>query len=278
MCHCILRMGSREIRLPDVLVIGAMKSGTTSLHHYLDLHPEIAMSKVKEVDFFTEEGNWSKGVDWYGRQLPDAARVIGESSTSYSKFPIYKGVPARIRATIPDVKLIYVLRNPIERIVSSELQWRELGLNPPDPEKAMRDFIDTSRYFQQISQYLDHFPASSLHVLFSEDLLHNRAQTLRRIFEFLGVDPAFQHPEHAVVHDSHELRLLLREREIEKAARRGESYVERVFAPDLQAAPKPTTESPIDAQQCKKIMDELAPDIAKLQQFLGLKRAPWSQT
>ena len=103
--------------LPNLIVIGAAKCGTTSLHEYLDLHPEVAMSREKELDFFVEEKHWGRGVEWYAAQFEDAP-VRGESSPSYTAYPRYRGVPERIRRVVPDAKLVYLVRDPVERIVS----------------------------------------------------------------------------------------------------------------------------------------------------------------
>jgi hypothetical protein len=107
--------------LPTFIVIGAMKAGTTSLYHYLRHHEQVFMPKVKELDFFVEEMNWPRGIHWYTQQFAGAAAGVlasGEASTSYSKYPQHAGVPERMAATVPDVKLLYVVRDPIARIRS----------------------------------------------------------------------------------------------------------------------------------------------------------------
>src|SRR5687767_10224357 len=73
--------------LPNLVVIGAMKSATSSLHHYLNLHPEISMSETKELDFFVEDKNWPRGIEWYESQF-SAARIRGESSPNYTAYPV----------------------------------------------------------------------------------------------------------------------------------------------------------------------------------------------
>jgi len=185
---------SRSTRLPNFLVIGAMKSGTTSLFHYLQAHPQVFMSPLKEVDFFAASGNWGRGLDWYRRQFDGAGRdvvAIGEASTSYSKYPEYEGVPERIAETLPGVRLIYVVRDPIERI-RSHYQHRSLvGAEREPLEVAVLGdprYVDCSRYAFQIERYMKVFPRESLLVVSSEDLRFRRAQTIRRIYGFLGVD------------------------------------------------------------------------------------------
>ena len=108
-------------RLPSFLVIGAMKAGTTSLYHYLHAHPQVFMPSIKELDFFVAGGNWGRGLHWYQKQFAGAgpgAVAVGEASTMYTKYPSVDGVPERIAAHLPEVRLVYVVRDPIDRIRS----------------------------------------------------------------------------------------------------------------------------------------------------------------
>ena len=185
----------QDRRLPNFLVIGAMKAGTTSLYHYLSAHPEIFMPKIKEVDFFTEELNWGRGFDWYERQFAPAAPdvvALGEASTSYTKHPRYKGVPERIATHLPKVKLVYVVRDPIERIRSHYQHNAALGDERRPIDEAVVDnpiYVDYSRYAMQIERYLQCFSREQLLVITSEALLHDRRPTVRAVYEFLQVDP-----------------------------------------------------------------------------------------
>jgi hypothetical protein len=187
-------------RLPTFIVIGAMKGGTTSLFHYLDEHPQVHMSPLKEVDFFVEESNWDRGFDWYARQFEGAgpqATAIGEASTVYTKYPQYRGVPERIRAHLPDIRLIYVVRDPIERL-RSHFQHRTLVGSERRPIAQAIDadptYIDTSRYGMQLERYVEHFPREQIHIMTSEDLRLRRAETLSGVFGFIGVEPSFVPP------------------------------------------------------------------------------------
>jgi hypothetical protein len=180
-------------RLPDFLVIGAMKAGTTSLFNYLREHPEIFMPAVKEVHFFSEQ-NWWRGIDWYRDLFRDAGSVkaIGEASPGYSRYPVSPDVPERVAAVLPDAKLVYVLRHPVDRLVSQyhhQVVFR--GERRPIDEAVLdhRVYLATSRYGMQIQRYLEHFPRDRLLVVLSEQLFADRAAALARVFTFLGVDP-----------------------------------------------------------------------------------------
>ncbi len=187
----------RATQLPNFIVIGAMKSGTTSLFHYLQSHPQVFMSPLKEVDFFAGELNWDRGLDWYRRQFTGAGPetvAIGEASTSYTKYPQYTEVPDRIAATLPDVRLIYVVRDPIERIRSHYQHRSLIGAEREPLEVAVLTdprYVDCSRYAFQIQQYMRVFPREALTVVSSEALRSDRERTIRDIYGFLGVDETY---------------------------------------------------------------------------------------
>jgi hypothetical protein len=194
--------------LPNLIVIGAAKCGTTSLHEYLDLHPEISMSREKELNFFVPEKNLGRGVDWYKRQFRDAP-IRGESSPSYAAYPNYDGVPDRIRELIPEVQLVYLVRDPIERVISHYLHrvsthpgmaW-SLDEMLDDPRDGAW-LVSVSRYWLQLQRYLGRFSEEQILVVDSHELHDQRAQTLRRIFGFLGVDPLFDTTQFSKTHNA----------------------------------------------------------------------------
>ncbi len=185
--------------LPDFLVIGAMKAGTTSLYHYLEAHPSVFMPAVKELDFFVERGNWRRGIDWYRRQFEGAAgfAAVGEASTAYSKHPVVRGVPERIAMHVPGCRLVYVVRDPVERIASHYLhRWANGSERAPIEDAVLRDpvYLACSRYAEQVRRYLEHFPREQLLVLTAEDLRHDRAATVGAVYRFLGIEPDFRPP------------------------------------------------------------------------------------
>jgi hypothetical protein len=201
MAQALARAGSRSAsntRLPTFLLIGAMKAGTTSLYHYLASHPQVATPKYKAPEFFVAEANWSRGVDWYRRQFPpmsDDVVAIGEASNAYTKFPTYRGVPERIASLIPDARLVYVVRDPIARIRSHyQTKVAEGSERAPLAQAVFDDhrYIDYSRYAVQIDQYVAHLSRDQLLVITAENLRSSRDSTIRRVYEFIGVDPDFR--------------------------------------------------------------------------------------
>jgi len=181
-------------RLPHFLVIGAMKTGTTSLYHYLRGHPQVFMPAVKEVMFFDPRHKWDHGVDWYERQFeqaPEEAVALGEASTSYTKFPVVRDVPSRIASVLPDVRLIYMVRHPVERMQSHYLYALSRGKESRPIEQAFAEdpaYLDISRYALQLEQYEPYFVRDQFLLFDSRDLRNDRVETLRRVFGFIGVD------------------------------------------------------------------------------------------
>ena len=192
------RAGAARGALPNLVVIGAQKCGTSGLHYQLGLHPEIWMSRPKELNFFIEERSWSRGEDWYRAYFDARARVRGESSPNYTAYPQHLGVPERMRSVIPDAKLIYVVRDPLERIaahwVHNYAKRREKGDLRATLTHANTSYVVRSQYHMQLQQFLAHYPLEQTLVIEQEELRTAPEATLRRVFEFVGVDPGFSHP------------------------------------------------------------------------------------
>ncbi len=277
--------------LPNLIVIGAAKSGTTSLHHYLGLHPEISMSEVKELHFFGPRGNWSRGVDWYAAQFPSPTKVRGESSPSYSKYPKVDGVPERMATVVPRAKLIYLVRDPIERILS-DYRFFRFSLHQPLPElnEMLADFeeaplVQTSRYAYQLDRYLPHFPASQLLVVDQADLANDRQATLARVFRYLELDPEFdttaflvRHNQSADLHANRVGRAAVRM--LNQRLGRHEAHIVRRRVPRWMIRPllkRQTMEDvPIDPTLLHELRAYLSEDAERLRALTGLRFETWS--
>ncbi len=181
--------------LPNLIVVGAQKCATSSLHQYLDAHPDICMSETKELDFFVAEKQWRRGLDWYRSQFPSDAPLRGESSPNYTAFPLFKGVPERMHSLIPEAKLIYVVRDPVDRMLSENVHARQTGRTKLGVREALLDpeapFYHRSRYWTQISQYLQHYDKSQILVVDYDELAVRPRECMREIYRFLGVNEAF---------------------------------------------------------------------------------------
>ncbi|MEX0654351.1 MAG: sulfotransferase [Phycisphaeraceae bacterium] len=184
--------------LPDVLLIGAAKAGTTALVAYLRRHPGVCVSDVKEPEFFSHDEQFARGLDHY-RSLFSHARpgqVCLEASTSYTRWPEYPQAAPRIAEALPRARFIYILRHPVERAWSHYVHrvTKELYRDQPVPATfeahIERDpvCLNSSRYMDQLAQYLPYYDRGSFLVLFNDDLAGDTAATLSTVCRFLGVE------------------------------------------------------------------------------------------
>lgn len=181
-------------RLPNFIVIGAMKSGTTSLAAYLDQHPDVAVTKPKEPNFFSDPGNWDRGLSWYTSLFSSGVSFAGEASTHYTKSPSHTGAPARIHRTIPSVRLIYLIRDPIDRMRSMYVHRADKHQEPERSlERAIardQSYVDISRYGRQLEPYLELFDENQILVVTTDELRSNPQALMSRAFLHIGADPS----------------------------------------------------------------------------------------
>lgn len=276
--------------LPNLIVIGSSRCGTTSLYEYVRLHPEVSMSRTKELNFFVEERNWSRGVDWYERQFPEARPVRGEASPHYTAYPRYAGVPERMAALVPAAKLVYLVRDPIARAVSAYSLTRAMGLETQGPQAILADFRDgfylaEGRYWMQLERYLEHFPREQILVVDQHELLRNRRETLARVFRFLDVDHAFQSPAFAREHHPTPARRRTRlgfalVPLLDRLLGEDRSRMLRAKAPRLVRAPLVSVRRDASVILDQDLRDQLesyfSEDVAKLRSFTGQRFASWS--
>jgi hypothetical protein len=184
--------------LPNLVVIGGAKTGTTSLHAYLALHPEIFMSREKELRFFSHRHQ--EGLAWYARHFRKGRdhAVRGETSPQYTGYPRIVGVPERMHAVIPDAKLVYVVRDPFARLLShfvfQSSEAERVSLEAALVPFETNPYVARSRQAWQLEQYLAYFPLERILVITAEDLRDRRRATLAEVFRFVGVD-AFDSPD-----------------------------------------------------------------------------------
>lgn len=206
-----------EPQKPNFLIIGTMKSGTTSLYQYLTQHPQILPAIKKEINFF--DYNFSRGIDWYLAHFPIIAKsqpaLTGEASPVY--FIASKAIE-RVASYLPDVKLIVILRDPVERTISHyyhRAKWVfqekrsleesiqteiELLSNLADISMAFeiypqqQGYVFISLYVYFLAKWMAVFPKEQLLVLRGEDLFEKPVETMQQVFNFLGV------PDHQLPH------------------------------------------------------------------------------
>lgn len=183
--------------LPNFLIVGASKAGTTSLYHYLRQHPDVFMSPVKEPMYYCPEIDNADAVrtrEAYERLFDGVTteRAIGEASPLYLNSPT---AAARIAADLPDARIIVSLRNPAERAYSSYLGQLREGKERRGVDEAMQPesyFCQTSLYHPRLLRYFERFGRERIKVAIFEDLAADARAVLRGIHKFLGVDLAFE--------------------------------------------------------------------------------------
>jgi hypothetical protein len=277
--------------LPNLIVIGGLKCGTTSLHHYLNLHPEIQMSRPKELNFFVAELNWRLGREWYASHFRPESPVRGESSPHYTNRPRFQGVAARMKSVVPETRVIYMVRDPIDRMLSHCLhnvaggyEDRPLGEALADPNTA---YVDRSRYFFQLEPYIEAFGEGPIELVSREELKLDRGATMRRVFGLLGVEEGFTSPqferewETGTAKGSGRFRLMDRavrlpglravDRRFDRLPESLRWAVERmIHDPEAGEVPKP--ELPPDLRM--RLEELLRPDMERLESFAG-RRFGW---
>jgi len=180
--------------LPNFLIIGAGKCGTTSLWSLLRQHPEIGMSRVKEPDFFSH--HYDRGLEWYATFFEglEDKKAVGEASHHNSKAGLHPEVVPRIMRDLGIIPLIYIVRHPLARIESAYVQTRHQIRNRTSADfrtavRTMPALVESSLYWKQVQAYRRYWPDELILVLFLEDFKKDPHGTLRRCFLHLGVDP-----------------------------------------------------------------------------------------
>lgn len=181
--------------LPTFVIVGAMKSGTTSLHQYLGQHPEVFVTTPKEVHYFSRY--YDRGQQWYESLFAGSEGLAarGESSTSYAKFPWWPASAARLAAAIPDVSIIYLMRNPVDRILSQYIHQVRKGREVRPLSEALAsdpEYLNISRYAMQLERFDDCFPRERILLVSHEDLQDQTRRTVNEVLSFLKLPESDQ--------------------------------------------------------------------------------------
>lgn len=178
--------------LPDFFVIGAAKSGTSSLYRYLIKHPRIFMPSLKEPEFFSREEVFAKGEDWYRGLFREARpdQICGEASTTYSRWPHTLDSAKLISKFVPHAKFIYLMRHPVDRAYSHYGHDMRKAVTMTFEEALERDsiYVDCSMYIRQIERYLRFFPRDRFLFVFQSQLAAQPHLLLADIQKFLGIN------------------------------------------------------------------------------------------
>lgn len=188
-----------EGRLPDFYIIGAAKSGTTTLYKELGADSRVFFCTPKEPCFFDSDVSWEKGIDWYRSLFAEAQaeQLCGEASTNYTRWPQVTNVAQRIHDYSPDAKLIYIMRDPVKRAHSHYVhRWTKETHRGEPFTMGLKEYIandpmcfDSGRYYDQLQQYLAFFQRDQILLLLFEDMLADQQATLKQVYGFLGLEP-----------------------------------------------------------------------------------------
>ncbi|MDG1719042.1 MAG: sulfotransferase [Flavobacteriales bacterium] len=192
-----------------IFIVGAPKSGTTSLYYYLNEHPEILMSSAKEPDYFSDKEILDQGL-YYGKSRIDSLikynnlfskrdneKFLGDASVSYLFYP---EVSNRIKEYNPESKIIIMLRDPIHRAFSHYLMDYRLGLtsksfveefNNQESLNFQQHFL-LGNYYNQVKKYLEVFETENVHIIWYSDFKQNTEKELQKVIEFIGLNTDFK--------------------------------------------------------------------------------------
>lgn len=188
----------RERALPDFIIIGGMKCGTSSLFKYLGQHPQLYSSNYKELRYFSHDEYYFQGEKWYRTKFPKSETVpedalVFEASPDYLH---YSKAPMRMVNLLPDIKLIALLRNPTERAISHYFHDLKKGRRQDETWKVLQDekslYMRRGRYKDQLGLYYKSFKPENILIINSERLFEDTAETLKKIYQFLEIDPNHQ--------------------------------------------------------------------------------------
>jgi hypothetical protein len=266
--------------LPTFVILGVMKCGTTSLHYYLAEHPEVCMPAKKETDFFVVEKNYGRGLAWYESLFAQPAKACGEASPNYAKTWEFAGMPERMHAALPTAKLIYMVRDPIPRMISQYKHLYASGQEHRPLSAALADrqhapYVRDSLYYRNLTPYFEHYSREQILILAAEELQHDRSATMRRVFEFIGVDPLFQSPgferqwhrtEEKFTKQRTFYNLLLSRKWMH-------TLIRKRWNPLLR--PRPPAECQLDESLKSRLVDLVRDDVQQLRQLSGLPLAGW---
>jgi len=268
-------------RLPNLIGIGAAKCGTSALHAYLADHPQIGMTTQKELQHFGS-ARWLEDLTGYARRFDAGCVVRGETSPTYTMDPYVPGVPEQLAAVVPDARFVYMVGDPVRRVVAHWSEHRALTYERRSLEEALADaddpvnpYVAASRYGHQLGRYHEVFAPDRVLVVDQRDLRERRRETLREVFAFAGVDPghwsAACEAEPNAAEDKFEPNRL------------GRWVLDRTSVPlgvRRRALFRPVTAGPIRRVELTpplrgRLQAVLAPDIARFRDLTGRAFAHW---
>ena len=276
---------------PDFIIIGAMKCATSTLHVQLESQPGFHMSEPKEPNFFSDDMEYARGLAWYRQLFADAkpGELRGESSTHYTKLPTYPQTIARLKEEIGEapVKLIYVMRQPVDRLVSHYIHEWTQGVYSADIDSAVkqhREMVDYSCYAKQLQPWIDAFGKESILPVFTDSVRKFPQRTLERVCVFLGYAGQPQWISEKAEQNVSSLRMRKSDRRERLFKIRWLQWLRRTFLPESVRnrlkSPWMMTERPeLSAEVRADVERQFDQDLAQLGEWFGMQLscANWKQ-
>lgn len=277
-----------------VIIVGTQKGGTTSLFSYLAQHPQVAASRIKEPDFFSKDHRWNRGLDYYEglwQWDPQQHLTALEASVSYTHSTSgVKTVIERIQTIDARFKFIYILRDPLKKIESMRQQgvyqgWYTKSLEKETPDSLPKEILARAQYASIIDKFSDAFSRESILLLKTADLKNSPQEMLKRVCDFLDLDPSFQFVL-GQIHNSrnsyrrdtiwHFLRDSGYFNPIKKIVPSGAKNKVRAFLSQPLIS-KNKTAPPLTQSQRRFIVNALQDEFVRLESHYGLDVSDWSR-
>jgi hypothetical protein len=293
-----------RVVLPNFFVVGAQKSGTTSLHHYLAEHPDIYLPAQKETKFFVDDEQYAQGIEYYAEKYFSDwkdEKAIGEVDPDYMYF---KTGVERIGQHIRNPKFIFIFRNPVDRAFSGYVMAFRRGLELNTFEEAIRieaerigrgyyedfhfSYVRKGFYADQVSRFLDKWDISQMHFVLADELINQPAETVRGCLEFLGVASDFVPSQinkkfhEATVPKNLALAVLFRNEDAYPIFRR----IARFFVPNLawrdrlrarlSAWNKKPSDLKLNEETRRHLVEIYRPENEKLARLIGRDLSHWN--
>ncbi len=285
--------------LPNFLGVGAPKAGTTTLFVLLKDHPDVFIPEEKEADFFSRDRRFAKGLSWYEKKYFSGwkgERAVGEISPVYMDV---EAVPERIyRSLGPQVKLLFMLRNPVDRAYShywksvrglceTESFERALELEEERVKKlgfyGFRNFGYVRRGFYDIyiKRYLKFFKMENMHIMLLEDFIRDPEKFLEELYGFLGVDTSFR-PSNLNVRANYStmprvwfIRKIMMHKKLRKVIFPIKSLRRWVKKKESEWNSRKFTPPPMSPETRKKLVEIFRPHIRELESIIGRDLSHW---
>ena len=271
-------------RLPDFVVIGAARSGTTTVARYLAGHPDIFLAVEKEVHFFDEDDKFDLGETWYSSQFSDARQdqIVGEATPAYM---MVEPSAERMAGLIPDARLVAILRNPVDRAYSLYWFTRAWGHENRDPGVALRSAMDAEgpsdpppgaylgSYVTQLERFTHFYPRSALLTVLFEDFSADPVGIAGRVCGFIGADES-RLPRNLgrFKNETRQIRSL----PLHHGLTRVKKYAPRLVERAQVLNSKPLDYPRIDPQLRAELVEYFRPHNARLAEWLGVDLSRWN--